>query len=167
MNSLFIRSVVFILCFSILSACSNVLISFPKDHIPVEEALKWNEKAKIKKVDIYLNDGRILKDMETRIRSKELVYVENGDYKTLDLSHVKEVHIKPQISFSFYVGLALFGMAAYLFVDHIQAPRNKFGTDSGGILVPFVVSIGGGYFVYEGLETQTTILRFDGNQAEK
>lgn len=161
MNSTFIRFISLILCFTIFSACSTVSISYPKDHIPVDEALKWNENVKLKKVDIYLKDGRILKDRTTRIRSKELVYVENDDYKSLDLIFVKEVHIKPQITFSFYLGLALIGMASYFFVDHLQTEKNKFGAEAGGVLVPFGLGIGGGFFIYQGLETQTTILTFD------
>ena len=138
-------------------SCNTLTIPFSETTIPSNEALELNEKAKENKCDIYLKDGRILKDIVTRIRSKEIVYLENSDYKSLGYEYIKEIHIKPQINSSFYIGLGLVGLSSYLITDELTSSDRT----SGGILIPIALAAGSGYFFYRGIETQTTIISFD------
>jgi hypothetical protein len=153
----------FVLSFS-LQACKTVNITFPSAGIPVNDAINWNERVKVKTTDIYLKNGTVLKNRVTRIKSNEIIYLEGyedlNDYRTLALAQVKEIHINPQINSNFYVGLGLFVISGYIFNSYIsdKSPNKE---SSFGLLIPFVVSSGSAYFLYQGIETEKTIIKFE------
>jgi len=148
----------------ILQACKTTYVSYSKSGIPVYDALSWNERIKVKTTDIYLRNGTVLTDKITRIRSNEIIYVEGkedlNDYRSLALEQVKEVHIKPQLSSSFYVGLGILGISSYLFYSNFSDDKQN-GENTFGVLISTVTTFGSMYFLYKGIETETTILTFE------
>jgi hypothetical protein len=155
------QRIVIILFFSIIfSACSTVRVPY-KDSIPLSDRNILNERIKVKKIDIFLKDGRVLKDRITRIREDGIIYEENGDYLELKYDYINEIHINPQVSSMFYVGLGLFGLGTYFLVSGLSEGDNPTGDNAGSILVPFIVYTGSGYFFYKGIETKKTILQFN------
>lgn len=157
---------IFVSVFLFLTACKTTFVTYSEGIIPVEEAKTWNERVKIKTTDIHLKNGEVLKDKVTRIRSNEVIYVDKGndlsDYRSLPLSSVREIHIKPQVSSNFYVGLALLSVSGYLLYSNYVQEDNPAGESPiGGILVPFALTTGSAYFFYNGIETETTVLKFE------
>ncbi len=139
------------------SACSTIRVPY-EGSIPLSDRNTLNERIKVKKLDIYLKDGRILKDRVTRIRDNGIIYEENGDYLELKYEYINEIHIKPQISSMFYVGLGLFGLGTYFLVSGLSAGENQTGDSAGTLTVPLLVYTGAGYLFYKGVETEKTIL---------
>jgi len=147
-----------------IQACKTTYVPYSTSGIPVKEALSWNERVKVKTTDIYLKNGTILKNKVTRIRSDEIIYLEGkedlNDYRSLALQQVKEIHIKPQLSSSFYVGLGILGISSYLFYSNFS-DSNPNREATFGVVVPTVTTLGSLFFIYKGVETETTIITFE------
>jgi len=162
MKKTYLLNVLFFILF--IQACKTTYVPYSTSGIPVEEAISWNERVKVKTTDIYLRNGTVLTDKITRIRSNEIIYVEGkedlNDYRSLALEQVKEVHIKPQLSSSFYVGLGILGISSYLFYSNFSDDKQN-GENTFGVLIPTVTTFGSMYFLYKGIETETTILTFE------
>lgn len=158
-SRLFIKNItVEILLISVFfSACSTVRVPY-EGSIPLSDRNMINERIKVKKIDIYLKDGRVLKDRITRFRENGIIYEENGEYLELDYDYIKEIHIKPQISSLFYVGLGLFGLGTYFLVTGLSSGENQAGENAGTLAIPLLVYTGSGYLIYRGVETEKTIL---------
>lgn len=166
MTNLMKKRFLLLAVFFLITGCNTTYVTYSDAKIPVKEALVWNDRVKIKTTDIHLKNGEVLKNKITRIRSTEVIYVDKGkeltDYRSVPLSAVKEIRINPQINSNFYVGLSLLGIAGYLVYDDLRSTTNETGTTGiSDIAIPFTIGIGSSYFFYKGLETETTILKFD------
>lgn len=135
-----------LLLISCATTSKTSYIGIPND----EQMAEYNALLKVRKSDIYLIGGSILKDKKVRLKSDGLVYSNDGNIFVLPYNKTHKIVIKSQINSNFYIGLGLTALTSFFTYSELTSDESSFG----GLTFPLLFAAGSGYFLVTGIDNE-------------